>query len=147
MICLTFCVACGDSDPEHLHQHHLVPRSCEGTDDETNLITLCVACHGKVHGRNVNINHHELTKIGIAKAKARGTVWGNPNLAEVAKLGREAVKVNARRFAANVQPIIDDIMRGGTINHNAIAAKLNERNVRTARGGTWTHVQVGAILG
>ena len=29
---------------------------------------------------------------------------------------------------------------------NAIAAKLNERNVRTARGGTWTHVQVGAIL-
>jgi hypothetical protein len=29
---------------------------------------------------------------------------------------------------------------------NAIAAKLNERNVRTARGGKWTHVQVGAIL-
>ena len=28
----------------------------------------------------------------------------------------------------------------------AIAAKLNERNFRTARGGTWTHVQVGAIL-
>jgi hypothetical protein len=28
----------------------------------------------------------------------------------------------------------------------AIAAKLNERNVRTARGGKWTHVQVGAIL-
>ena len=27
-----------------------------------------------------------------------------------------------------------------------IAAKLNERNVRTARGGVWTHVQVGAIL-
>jgi len=25
-------------------------------------------------------------------------------------------------------------------------AKLNERNVRTARGGTWTHVQAGAIL-
>ena len=30
--------------------------------------------------------------------------------------------------------------------HNAIAAKLNERNVRTARGGKKTHVQVGAIL-
>src|SRR5262245_42805789 len=30
--------------------------------------------------------------------------------------------------------------------HNAISAKLNERNVRTARGGAWTHVQVGAIL-
>jgi Recombinase len=30
--------------------------------------------------------------------------------------------------------------------HNAIAQKLNERNVRTARGGRWTHMQVGAIM-
>jgi len=42
--------------------------------------------------------------------------------------------------------IIDEIMAAGTTSHNAIAAKLNERNVRTARGGTWTHVQVGAIF-
>jgi len=55
-------------------------------------------------------------------------------------------KANARRFAANVRPIIDEIMRAGATSHNAIAAKLNERNVRTARGGKWTHVQVGAIL-
>jgi len=34
----------------------------------------------------------------------------------------------------------------GAMSHNAIAAKLNERNVRTARGGAGTHVQVGAIL-
>ena len=37
-------------------------------------------------------------------------------------------------------------MRAGATSHNAIAAKLNERNVKTARGGSWTHVQVGAIL-
>ena len=37
-------------------------------------------------------------------------------------------------------------MRAGATSHNAIAAKLNERSVRTARGGVWTHVQVGAIL-
>ena len=48
--------------------------------------------------------------------------------------------------AANVRPIIEEIMRAGFTSHNAIAAKLNERNVRTARGGRWTHVQVGAIL-
>ena len=29
---------------------------------------------------------------------------------------------------------------------NAIAAKLSERGVKTAHGGVWTHVQVGAIL-
>jgi hypothetical protein len=56
------------------------------------------------------------------------------------------LKANARRFAANVRPIIEEIMRAGATSHNQIAAKLNERNVKTARGGRWTHVQVGAIL-
>jgi hypothetical protein len=37
-------------------------------------------------------------------------------------------------------------MRAGATSHNAVAAKLNERHVRTERGGKWTHVQVGAIL-
>jgi hypothetical protein len=45
-----------------------------------------------------------------------------------------------------VRPIIGEIMRAGVTSHNAIALKLNERNVKTARGGVWTHVQVGAIL-
>jgi DNA invertase Pin-like site-specific DNA recombinase len=86
------------------------------------------------------------TKAALAAAKARGTQLGNPQLAKVAKRGVAAVKANARRFAANVRPIIDEIMAAGATSHNAIAAKLNERNVRTARGGAWTHVQVGAIL-
>jgi hypothetical protein len=45
-----------------------------------------------------------------------------------------------------VRPIIDEIMRAGAPSHNAIAAKLNERNVRPACGGVWTHVQVAAII-
>jgi hypothetical protein len=36
-----------------------------------------------------------------------------------------------------------EIIRAGATSHNTIATKLNERNVRTARGGVWTHVQVG----
>ena len=88
----------------------------------------------------------ERTKAALAAAKARGTRLGNPGLARAAKRGVAAVKANARRFAANVRPIIDEIIAAGATSHNAIAAKLNERNVRTARGGTWTHVQVGAIL-
>jgi DNA invertase Pin-like site-specific DNA recombinase len=86
------------------------------------------------------------TKAALAAAKARGTRLGNPQLAKVAKRGVATVKANARRFAANVRPIIDEIIAAGATSHNAIAAKLNERNVRTARGGAWTHVQVGAIL-
>jgi DNA invertase Pin-like site-specific DNA recombinase len=88
----------------------------------------------------------ERTKAALAAAKARGTVLGNPNLADAAQRGREAGKANARRFAANVLPIIEEIERSGVASHNAIAAKLNERRVPTARGGKWTHVQVGAVL-
>ena len=88
----------------------------------------------------------ERTKAALQAAKKRGQRLGNPGIAEAAKLGRAALKANARRFAANIRPIIEEIMRAGVTSHNAIAAKLNERNVRTARGGEWTHVQVGAIL-
>jgi DNA invertase Pin-like site-specific DNA recombinase len=88
----------------------------------------------------------ERTKAALQAAKKRGKVLGNPDIAEVAKRGRAVAKANARRFAANVRPIIEEIMRAGATSHNAIAGKLNERNVRSARGGKWTHVQVGAIL-
>src|SRR5215510_1890639 len=76
----------------------------------------------------------ERTKAALAAARARGTRLGNPRLAEAAKRGTAAVKANARQFAANVLPIIEEIERSGVTSHNAIAAKLNERNVRTARG-------------
>jgi len=88
----------------------------------------------------------ERTKAALAAAKARGKVLGSKNIAEVGRLGVAAVKANARRFAANVRPIIEEIMKAGATSHNAIAQQLNARNVKTARGGTWTHVQVGAIL-
>jgi hypothetical protein len=61
---------------------------------------------------------------------------GHPNLAKASKRGTAAVKANARRFAANVLPIIDEIRRLGVTSNNAIAI----------RGGRWTHVQVGAVL-
>jgi len=88
----------------------------------------------------------ERTKAALKAAKARGTRLGNPRLAEAAKRGAAALKVNARRFAVNVLPIIREIEKAGATSLNAIAAKLNERNVSTGRGGRWTHVQVGAVL-
>lgn len=88
----------------------------------------------------------ERTRLALQAAKRRGQRLGNPNLSEAAKRGVRALKANARHFAANVRPLIEEIMRSGVTSHNAIAAKLNERNVPTARGGKWTHVQVGAIL-
>ena len=41
------CVACGST--EQLTQHHLVPRSMGGNDEDSNLLTLCGSCHAKAH--------------------------------------------------------------------------------------------------
>jgi HNH endonuclease/Helix-turn-helix domain of resolvase len=72
---LDFCVACGSLDA--LHHHHLVPRVEGGPDDDSNLITLCQGCHGKVHGRTF-WRHREMQRAGIEKAKAAGVYKGRP---------------------------------------------------------------------
>src|SRR5207245_2769915 len=110
---------------------------------EANKLTVHILAAMAEHERE---QISKRTRDALAAAKRRGKRLGNPDIAEVAKRGRAALKANARQFAANVRPIIDEIIRSGVTSHNAIAAKLNERNVHTARGGTWTHVQVAAIL-
>lgn len=49
------CFSCGHDDPHQLHAHHLYPKHDfpEKFWEEDNLITLCVECHGKVHGYRV----------------------------------------------------------------------------------------------
>ncbi len=88
----------------------------------------------------------ERTKAALKAAKARGVKLGNPKLAVAAKRGRIAQAEGADQFAANVLPVIKEIQTRGATSANAIAAKLNERHVKTARGGTWTHVQVSKVL-
>ena len=86
------------------------------------------------------------TRDALQAAKARGTKLGNPRIAEAAGHGVEAIKAAANQFAANVLPVIRDIQKGGSTSANAIAAKLNERGVKTARGGRWSHTQVRNAL-
>ena len=44
------CQSCGAMS--NLEVHHQEFRSHSGPDSEENLITLCSACHARVHGRN-----------------------------------------------------------------------------------------------
>jgi 5-methylcytosine-specific restriction endonuclease McrA len=40
------CLLCDNLD--HLEVHHIVPQCKGGTDDWTNLVTLCSSCHGVI---------------------------------------------------------------------------------------------------
>jgi DNA invertase Pin-like site-specific DNA recombinase len=86
------------------------------------------------------------TKDALQAAKARGVVLGNPKLDAVRYRAVASVRADADRFAKNVAPIIREIQSSGVASHRGIARSLNARGVATARGGTWTAVQVGAIL-
>ena len=80
----------------------------------------------------------ERTRSALAQRKARGARLGNPsNAREAAALGRSVQTEEAERFAANALPIIRSIQSAGIAGMAAIAIALNDRGVRTARGGRW----------
>jgi DNA invertase Pin-like site-specific DNA recombinase len=86
------------------------------------------------------------TKEALARKKAAGAVLGNPNLAEAQVKAVAAVSANAYAFAANVLPIIRQIEASGIVTSRGIAAALNARGIRTARGGPWQHSAVRNLL-
>lgn len=87
------------------------------------------------------------TRDALAAAKGRGVKLGNPRLSEARKAAGASKRQAADVFAAKVLPIIREIEAAGVTSHRGIARVLDDRKVATARGGTWSAVQVGAILG
>lgn len=89
------CKTCGKQElKENMELHHILPRSLGGTDLETNLILICVECHGKIHGdvgffkkRGGGFNHtnpldlKQLQRAGIERAKAEGKYKGRQKTA------------------------------------------------------------------
>jgi hypothetical protein len=68
---LTFCTLCGEDDPTALEHHHYRPKALGGTDDETNMFTVCGTCHGMVHDIPRPLRLGELVKVGQAKIAER----------------------------------------------------------------------------
>jgi DNA invertase Pin-like site-specific DNA recombinase len=80
----------------------------------------------------------ERTKAALAAKKAAGAALGNPtNLDEAGALGRVTLRAGADQFAANVLPIVLELRASGTRGYGFIATALNDRGIRTARGGRW----------
>lgn len=93
----------------------------------------------------------ERTRAALAAAKARGVAlgWSIPSRAEeqrqAASLGAQRNVEAADRHAANVLPVIREIAaRGASLRQ--VAAELNARGVRTARGGQWHATTVRNVL-
>ena len=90
------------------------------------------------------------TKAALAAAKARGERLGKPENLRNQEAGRDQGRakrtLTARQRAADLRPIIVDVQRSGASSLRQIAAELNQRGIPTARGGTWSAVQVKRVL-
>ena len=86
------------------------------------------------------------TKAALAAKKAQGVKLGNPRAAETVGRAHAANRAAADHFAANVAPIVREIQASGLMTLREIAAALNARGVRTARGGAWHSSTVYNLL-
>lgn len=132
---------CVNCKQQASHMHHVVPKSLGGNGG-TNLVPLCETCHGKVHGVDFQ-NHGVLTKLGLKKAKERGTKLGG--LRGGTEQRNEASKAIADNNAKRVSSVVVPLRKAGA-SLRAIADALNNANVPTPRGGSWGPSQVKYTL-
>lgn len=91
------------------------------------------------------------TRAALAAAKARGVAlgWAMPERKEeqrrASRKGAAKNAENACMHAANVLPIIRQIAAGGA-SLRKIADELNDRGIKTARGGLWYAATVRNIM-
>jgi DNA invertase Pin-like site-specific DNA recombinase len=90
------------------------------------------------------------TKQALAVRRARGLPLGNPsNLANQAVgqvNGANANHTKAQSRARDLRSTVAEIRADGATSLREIAAGLNDRNIPTARGGSWSSTQVHRLL-
>jgi len=106
-VIIDFCCICGVTD--NLHNHHIVPVSKGGSEEETNMITLCTKHHAWIHGLKPTSwnNHSKLIVNGQQKAKLKGKHIGRPSSLtddkiEKIRYFREKEKYGIRRIATTL---------------------------------------------
>jgi DNA invertase Pin-like site-specific DNA recombinase len=89
----------------------------------------------------------ERTRAALAVKKAQGATLGNPtNIDHAGRVGRRVQQAEADRFAKNIIPIIRNILSAGPVGMVSIARQLNDRGIRTQRGGNWHVSSVANLL-
>lgn len=84
------------------------------------------------------------TKAALKEAKARGVVLGG-NRGNIDKANK-ANTAKANKEAESYRAHLETIIASGKNTYKAIAEKMNELEVKTARGGTWQATQIKRMI-
>lgn len=87
------------------------------------------------------------TREALQAKKKAGAILGNrTNLAQAQAQGAASNAAGADAFAGNVLPIVQQLQSQGHKTYRALADALNQRGVKTARGGEWQAMTVKRLL-
>ena len=115
---------------EDLQEHHVVPKSRGGTK----TVTLCYECHMKAHGRSgKGLDHKRLTKEGLAAAKAKGVVLGNPNPARSLALCKAATIARGNATAEKYGALIVSLRDSG-LSYRKVALEMTNMGIPSPSG-------------
>src|SRR3982075_2151991 len=87
------------------------------------------------------------TKAALASKRASGARLGNPtNLPLAGALGRATQVAAADEFVSGLLPVVLAIRQTGSKSLEAMSQALNQRGIRTARGGAWRASSVANLF-
>jgi DNA invertase Pin-like site-specific DNA recombinase len=89
----------------------------------------------------------ERTRAALAAKRANGAKLGNPGVVAAGSLGRSVQTAAADAFVATLMPVVEAIRSTGSTTLEAITDALNQRGIRSARGGKWHVSSVSNLLG
>jgi DNA invertase Pin-like site-specific DNA recombinase len=89
----------------------------------------------------------ERTKAALAAKRASGHRLGNPrNIGAAGALGRTVQTSAADQFVEGLMPVVQAVRASGADTLEAITVALNQRGIRSARGGRWYASTVANML-
>jgi DNA invertase Pin-like site-specific DNA recombinase len=89
----------------------------------------------------------ERTRAALVAKRAAGAKLGNPtNARAAAQIGREVQSAAADEFVHRMLPVVAGIQAAGATSLRDVTAALNERGIRSARGGRWHVSSVRNVL-
>ena len=128
---------------------------CADSPEADRSFLQMAAVFAEWEGRKIS----ERTRDALAAAKAKGKKLGNPRKQtqtvkgekrtgwdDALSMGREVITAKADQFAENVLPVIEAIRSSGVETLQGIADALNNRGIKTRRGGDWYPTTVNNIL-